>query len=106
LAKKLGHLSEKLMIAKIDSTENDVPNMDITGFPTIKFFKAGQKDMPIDYSAGMNLKAFEKWLKKNVSFTWVESEKLALKRDQMPMEMLNNDTMAEAEAQVTNETDL
>jgi len=37
-----------IVIAKVDSTENDTP-VDIKGYPTIKFFPANNKAKPIDY---------------------------------------------------------
>lgn len=42
---------DKVVIAKVDATANDVPD-DIQGFPTIKLFAAGKKDEPITYSGG------------------------------------------------------
>lgn len=41
--------ADKIVIAKVDATLNDVPD-EIQGFPTIKLFKAGSKDAPVDYS--------------------------------------------------------
>ncbi|KAF8456757.1 disulfide-isomerase [Kalaharituber pfeilii] len=40
--------AEKVIIAKVDATANDVPD-EIQGFPTIKLFPAGKKDSPVDY---------------------------------------------------------
>ena len=34
-----------LRIAKIDATSNDVDGVDIEGFPTIKFWRADNKDL-------------------------------------------------------------
>jgi len=41
--------SDKVTIAKVDATLNDVPD-EIQGFPTIKLFAAGAKDAPVDYT--------------------------------------------------------
>lgn len=41
--------SDKVVIAKVDATANDVPD-EIQGFPTIKLFAAGKKDSPVEYS--------------------------------------------------------
>ncbi|PSR92246.1 protein disulfide isomerase [Coniella lustricola] len=40
---------DKVVIAKVDATSNDVPD-EISGFPTIKLFPAGGKKEPITYS--------------------------------------------------------
>ena len=71
-------MSDKLMIAKMDSTENEVAGVTVESFPTIKFFKNGDKTNPIDYNGARNLKAMTKFLKKNVTFTWVPKVKPAL----------------------------
>ncbi|KAI5291957.1 protein disulfide-isomerase precursor [Ascosphaera acerosa] len=39
---------DKVTIAKIDATANDVPE-DIAGFPTIKLYPAGAKSEPVDF---------------------------------------------------------
>merc|ERR1712186_251371 len=38
-----------MVVAKIDATSNDVEGVDIEGFPTIKFWRAENKDAPLDY---------------------------------------------------------
>ena len=40
---------DKVVIAKVDATTNDVPD-EIQGFPTIKLYPAGGKDSPVTYS--------------------------------------------------------
>jgi len=51
--------SDKVVIAKIDATANDVdPKLNIRGFPTIKFFPAGDKESPIDYDGERTKEAF------------------------------------------------
>ncbi|KIW45320.1 protein disulfide-isomerase domain [Exophiala oligosperma] len=47
-------LSSKVTVAKIDATQNDVPD-EIAGFPTIKLYPAGAKDSPVDYSGSRTL---------------------------------------------------
>eukprot|EP00960_Hanusia_phi_P066377 766388-Hanusia_phi.AAC.3 len=49
----------------MDATANDPPsNIDVQGFPTIKFFKATDKT-PVDYSGDRTVKGFRKFIKKN-----------------------------------------
>lgn len=56
---------ENLIIAKVDSTENEIENIAIQGFPTLKFFKRGSKT-PVEYSSGRDAESFSKFLLENV----------------------------------------
>jgi len=50
VAKKLKNNNSKLLIARIDGSQNDVDNISISGFPTIMFFPGNRKDKPpIEY---------------------------------------------------------
>jgi len=71
-AKQLAYLSDRLTIAKIDATENEVPGISVQGFPTLKFFKAGNPEA-IEYDGARETEGIVEWLKKNVSFEWVEA---------------------------------
>ncbi|KAJ5605868.1 hypothetical protein N7510_008649 [Penicillium lagena] len=59
-----GDLAEKVTIAKIDATANDVPDS-ITGFPTIKLYPAGSKDEPIEYSGSRTVEDLVAFIKEN-----------------------------------------
>jgi protein disulfide-isomerase A6 len=52
-------------VAKIDATENQelASRFGVKGYPTIKFFKAGQKDdsSAIDYEGGRSESAMAEW---------------------------------------------
>ncbi len=54
--------NDKLTIAKIDSTLNEIPNLSVQGFPTIKFFIPGQAE-PIDFTGDRTLEGFNLFLK-------------------------------------------
>jgi len=56
--------AEKVTIAKVDATANDVPD-EIQGFPTIKLFKAGDKANPITYSGSRSIEDLIKFVKEN-----------------------------------------
>jgi protein disulfide-isomerase A1 len=58
-----GH-SDKVVIAKVDATANDVPD-DIEGFPTIKLYKAGDKANPVTYSGSRSIEDLIKFIKEN-----------------------------------------
>jgi len=54
-----------LVIAKIDSTGNEIDGIHVGGFPTIKFFAKGSKRAPIDYDGEREVEGFKTWLKSN-----------------------------------------
>ena len=54
---------QNLVIAKMDSTANEVDGVDISGFPTIKFYPANKKQSPINYDGDRTKEGFLKWLK-------------------------------------------
>lgn len=57
LADKYADVKDKLLIAKFDATENDVPvsaGFSVSGFPTLKFKPAGSREF-VDYSGDRTL---------------------------------------------------
>ena len=56
----------KVTIAKVDATANDVPD-EIQGFPTIKLFPAGAKGSPIDYSGSRTVEDLVEFIRDNGS---------------------------------------
>jgi len=54
-----------LVIAKMDATANEVDGVDIRGFPTLKFYKKGDKKNPVDYDGERDLDSIKNWLKEN-----------------------------------------
>ena len=54
-----------LVIAKIDSTANEIDGIHVGGFPTIKFFPKGSKRAPVDYDGEREVEGFKTWLKTN-----------------------------------------
>uniref|UniRef100_A0A914DPQ3 Protein disulfide-isomerase n=1 Tax=Acrobeloides nanus TaxID=290746 RepID=A0A914DPQ3_9BILA len=52
---------ENIVIAKMDSTANEVEDMKIKSFPTIKFFPAGSNKI-VDYTGKRTLEGFSKFL--------------------------------------------
>jgi len=68
---------DKVVIAKVDATANDVPD-EIKGFPTIKLFPAGGKDAPVTYSGPRTVEDLIKFVAENGKYKAdVSSEKQA-----------------------------
>merc|ERR1712117_915161 len=53
--------SETVVIAKMDSTANELEDVKVQGFPTIKLFKKGDNKV-IDYNGERTLEGFTKFL--------------------------------------------
>lgn len=53
---------DKLTIAKIEATLNDVPD-EIKGFPTIKMYPAGKKDAPVEYNGDRSIESLIEFIK-------------------------------------------
>lgn len=56
--------ANKVVIAKVDATANDVP-VEIQGFPTIKLFPAGKKDSPVDYAGSRTVEDLASFVRDN-----------------------------------------
>ncbi|KAK5865759.1 hypothetical protein PBY51_020003 [Eleginops maclovinus] len=52
---------DDLIIAKMDATANEVESLSIEGFPTLKYFPAGGKEV-VNYSGNRDLETFSKFL--------------------------------------------
>merc|ERR1719170_65226 len=53
--------NDKIVIAKLDATTNEVENVKIRGFPTLKLFKSGDNEI-VDFKGGRTLEDFVKFL--------------------------------------------
>lgn len=73
VAKKLLH-NKNILIAKMDSTANEVPGVNIKGFPTIKFYPNGKKNSPLDFEGDRTEEGFLKYLKEKTTYPWVEQK--------------------------------
>ena len=57
---------DSVIIAEIDSTANEVADINIRGFPTLKFFKAGGNGKAVvDFDGERNLDALKEFVEKN-----------------------------------------
>jgi protein disulfide-isomerase A1 len=63
-AYKNSEFKDKVVIAKVDATANDVPD-EISGFPTIKLFPAGKKSEPVTYNGARTVEDLIEFIKEN-----------------------------------------
>ncbi|KAM8843355.1 protein disulfide-isomerase [Synchiropus picturatus] len=54
--------SEDIVVAKMDSTANEIESVKVHSFPTLKFFPAGDERKVIDYNGERTLEGFTKFL--------------------------------------------
>ncbi|KAM9314109.1 protein disulfide-isomerase [Pholidichthys leucotaenia] len=54
--------SPDVMVAKMDSTANEIEAVKVHSFPTLKFFPAGKEHQVIDYNGERTLEGFTKFL--------------------------------------------
>jgi len=66
VAKKLEGVPS-IVVAKIDATANDVEGVEIEGFPTLKFWRAENKDEPLDYDGDRDVDSFVAWLEEKAT---------------------------------------
>ena len=65
-ALKLKEKNPKVILARMDATENEVESVTITGFPTIKFYPGNKKDKrPMDYNGERTMDGIIKYLQTN-----------------------------------------
>uniref|UniRef100_A0A8C2EQJ9 Protein disulfide-isomerase n=1 Tax=Cyprinus carpio TaxID=7962 RepID=A0A8C2EQJ9_CYPCA len=99
--------STDIRLAKVDATEESelAQEFGVRGYPTIKFFKGGEKENPKEYSAGRQADDIVNWLKKRTGPAAttlsddVESEdakvfiKTAEAVDDIPFGIVSNDAV-------------
>jgi protein disulfide-isomerase A1 len=66
VAKNLAH-NKNLVIAKMDSTANEVDGVSVQGFPTIKYWPANNKSSPMDFNEERTVEGFTKFLQKHAT---------------------------------------
>lgn len=64
--------NDKILLVKIDSTENEIPGVQVQGFPTLKFYPADNKESPQEYQGERTKEGFMKYLKEHAAADWVD----------------------------------
>lgn len=61
-----------IILAKVDSTGNEVAGLSIQGYPTLKWYKKDKTGGPVDYNGGRNAQGLIDWIKEHTEYPWVE----------------------------------
>jgi len=69
LAEKLKD-KEKLVIAKVNGELNEIKDVQVDGFPTLRLWAEGEKHNPKEYTGERTAEAIEAWLQKEVTNKW------------------------------------
>jgi len=70
LAVKLAPLADKLVLAKLNSEANEIEDVVVEGFPTLRLYPAGKKHDPEEFTGERSGEAIEAWLAKTVTHKW------------------------------------
>ncbi|KAI0175875.1 protein disulfide isomerase [Hypoxylon sp. FL1284] len=89
---------DKVVIAKVDATANDVPD-EIQGFPTIKLYPAGAKDKPVAYSGSRTVKDLITFIKENGKYEAGVDEK----KEETPVAPAATESSSSAAAEETHD---
>ncbi|KAI1779807.1 protein disulfide isomerase [Hypoxylon cercidicola] len=90
---------DKVVIAKVDATANDVPD-EIQGFPTIKLYPAGAKDKPVSYSGSRTVEDLIKFVKENGKYEASVEEK---KEEETPVAPAATESSSSEAAEETHD---
>ncbi|KAI8635357.1 thioredoxin-like domain-containing protein [Xylariaceae sp. FL1651] len=93
---------DKIVIAKVDATANDVPD-EIRGFPTIKMYAAGSKSEPATYSGSRTVEDLIKFIKENGKYKAEVEEK---KEEETPVAPAATETTGSEAAKATDHDEL
>ncbi|KAI3329005.1 protein disulfide-isomerase [Xylariaceae sp. AK1471] len=88
---------DKVVIAKVDATANDVPD-EIRGFPTIKLYPAGSKGEPVTYNGSRTVEDLITFVKENGKYKAEVEEKKEEETPVAPAATETTDTEAPSES--------
>jgi protein disulfide-isomerase A1 len=64
--------NDKILLVKVDATENEIPGVQVQGFPTLKFYHADRKDTPVEFQGERTKEGIFKFLKEHAAEDWTD----------------------------------
>ena len=61
-----------VVLAKVDSTENEIEGVDIQGFPTVKFYRKDKSATPLSFNGERTALGIVQWIKEHTEYEWAE----------------------------------
>ena len=102
VGKRLKDKNHKLLIAKIDGSENDVENISVSGFPTIMFFPGNKKNKkPIEYKGRRTTEDIIKFIKEK-SYNKIVDEYIEKEEEEEEKVINNNKEKKEKEDKISD----
>jgi protein disulfide-isomerase A1 len=59
----------------VNAEANELPQIKIEGFPTIKLWPAGKKDAPVDYQGERNEQGLVDFVKQHATHKWFDDKR-------------------------------
>lgn len=91
---------DKVVIAKVDATANDVPD-EVQGFPTIKLYPAGAKDKPETYTGARTVEDLIQFIKEHGKY---KAEVSVASEPETPVAPAATETASETTKEAAKET--
>ncbi|XP_053333236.1 protein disulfide-isomerase A2 [Clarias gariepinus] len=88
---------ENIIVAKMDATANDMEEVAVQGYPTLKYFPAGTERKVIDYNGNRDLETFIKFLDNGGVLPEEEEEEEEEDEDQESKDAVSSDPTGESE---------
>jgi len=86
-AKKIAN-NKNIIIAKCDATANEIPGVNIKGFPTLKFYKGNDKKNPVEFEGEREEAGIISWLKEHTTHTWVDEHTAELWKGELESKLI------------------
>ena len=68
-ARKITSSSNQVVVARMDVTQNDVDGLDVSGFPTLRLWRADRKSTVLEFDQDRSVENLVDWMEEHGSYT-------------------------------------